>query len=116
MDIPSQMTSAAAHLKKELGEIPPRILKYAKGMVFLTLVKGAFVWSGSIATGIIVKRLSATKWSPPVSIGMASIGFGLQAGAQKVDVIIVIGDDEEINTFAGTGQLKLGVEVSGCTR
>ena len=112
MNMESQMRSAAAHLRKELEEIPQQFVKHAKGIVFLTLFKGAFLWSGSLSTGIVIKRLSKTKWSPPASLGMASFGFGLQAGGEKVDVIIIIADDEEIDTFAGTGQLKLGVEVS----
>jgi lipid-binding SYLF domain-containing protein len=110
MNIESQMRSAARHLRKELREIPGLMLKHCRGIVFLTLLKGAFIWSGSLSTGIVIKRLSPTQWSPPCSLGMASFGFGLQAGGEKVDIIIIIADDQEIDTFAGTGQLKLGVE------
>ncbi len=106
----SQMSSASKHLAKEFHEISPRILQAAKGLVFLTMIKGAFVWSGALSTGIIVKRLSPTEWSAPISVGMASFGFGLQIGGQKVDIIIVVADDEEIDVFAGSGQLKLGVQ------
>ena len=105
------MQSAGRHLKKQMFEIPPFVLEMARGLVFLTMIKGAFIWSGSLSTGIVVKRLSRDKWSPPVSLGMASFGFGLQAGGEKADIIIVLSDDNEIDTFAGTGQLKLGVSV-----
>ena len=89
MDLASQMKTAARHLRKEEGGIPTQVLRYAKGIVFLTLIKGAFIWSGALSTGIVTRRLGPTQWSPPASVGMASIGFGLQAGGQKVDVIIV---------------------------
>lgn len=104
------MVSAERHLRAEVKVIPGEALKYAKGLIFLTMVKGAFIWSAALSTGIIVKRLSRTRWSPPCSLGMASFGVGLQAGGQKVDVIIIIGDDEEIETFCGSGQLKLGIQ------
>jgi len=89
MDLASQMKTAARHLRKEEGSIPTQVMRHAKGIVFLTLIKGAFIWSGSISTGIVVRRIGPGKWSPPASVGMASVGFGLQAGGQKVDVIIV---------------------------
>ena len=111
MNIEAQMLSAERHLRKQFDEIPEALLSVAKGIVFLTMIKGAFLWSGSLSTGLVLKRLSPTQWSPPVSIGMASFGFGFQAGGEKVDIIIIIGDEEEIKTFASTGQLKLGVAV-----
>jgi lipid-binding SYLF domain-containing protein len=110
MNLENQMKSAARHLRKEMSEIPGQMLRHSKGIVFLTMVKGAFIWSASLSTGIVIKRISPTQWSPPCSVGMASVGFGLQAGGEKVDIIIVIADDQEIDTFTGTGQLKLGVE------
>lgn len=111
MNLEAQMDSAMRHMKKQMSEIPRGVIANARGLVFLTMIKGALIWSGSLSTGIVVKRLTRNSWSPPVSVGMASVGFGLQAGGEKVEIIIVIGDDEEIEAFAGTGQLKLGVSV-----
>jgi lipid-binding SYLF domain-containing protein len=116
MNMENQMESAARHLRNQMSDIPGQFLTHAKGLVFLTMVKGAFLWSGSLSTGIVVKKLGPQQWSPPISVGMASFGFGLQAGGEKVDIIIIIGDDEEIATFQGTGQLKLGVSVSKRSR
>ena len=41
---------------------------------------------------------------------MGAIGFGLQAGCEKVDIIILIADDQEMNVFMGNGQIKLGTQ------
>lgn len=108
------MDSAERHLKAQSKEISREILALAAGIVFLTLVKGAFIWSASLATGIVVKRLSRTKWGFPVSVGMASAGIGAQAGIEKVDIIILLADEQEMETFVSSGQLKLGVSV--CSR
>ncbi|GBG30239.1 SH3 domain-containing YSC84-like protein 1 [Hondaea fermentalgiana] len=90
------------------GVIPREVLMHARGIVFMTQIKGAWLFSGTLGTGIFMKRLSASKWSPPASIVMTSVGVGLQAGGQKADIVIVLNDDNSVRAFESHGQLKLG--------
>ena len=64
MNVESQMKSAIWHLQKHVDEIPPEFVRHAKGLVFMTMLKGAFIWSGAASSGIIIKRLSENKWDP----------------------------------------------------
>ncbi len=59
-----------------------------------------------------MKRLDNKTWSPPVSVGMASVGIGLQIGAQKVDVVLVLNDKNAVRSFESHGQMKLGGDYS----
>jgi len=90
------------------GIIPMEVLHYARGIVFMTQIKGAWLFSGTLGTGIFMKRLSNNRWSPPASIVMTSVGVGLQAGGQKADIVIVLNDESSVRAFESHGQLKLG--------
>lgn len=94
------------------GDLPYEAIRSARGLVFLTLVHAGFVWSATVGAGIVVRRLKGGGWSAPTSVGTLGMGFGIQAGAQKVDTIITLGDDDAIKAFLGRGQLKIGGDVS----
>lgn len=110
MKIISNLKRSVKVLKRseDKGIIPIEVLRYAKGIVFMTQIKGAWVISGTLGSGVIMKRISNDKWSPPSSIGMTSIGAGLQAGAQKTDIVIILNDTAAVKAFESRGQLKLG--------
>ncbi|KAJ1718408.1 hypothetical protein LPJ61_006644, partial [Coemansia biformis] len=36
--------------------IPPSVLEKARGIAFLSVVKGGFIWSGRIGSGLVVAR------------------------------------------------------------
>lgn len=111
MNISGAIVSAGKHLTAQVNSIPASMIYQCKGIVFMTCVQGGFVVSGGLASGIIVKRLGKDKWSPPSSCGLASVGFGLQIGLQKIDLIIVLTEESQINAFSSRGQLKLSTET-----
>ena len=98
--------------------IPKAILKNAKGIVFLTCIKGGFVFAANVGTGCVIVRNSGssgnnsiTGWSPPSSIGVAGVSFGFLAGGSKVEYLFILNDDYAVKQFTGSGQLRLGGEV-----
>ena len=98
--------------------IPKKILKNAKGIVFLTCIKAGFLFAGNIGTGCVIVRNAMntgnnalTGWSPPSSIGVAGLSFGFLAGGAKVDYVFILNDDYAVKQFTGSGQLRLGGEV-----
>ena len=101
-------------LNKQINEdtkIPKWVLKRAKGLVFLTVIKAGFLFAGNIGTGCIIIRKPNGGWSGPSSIGVAGVSFGLLAGASKVDYIMILPDDKAVKQFTGKGQLRLGGEI-----
>lgn len=108
VDVLHAMTTGAEMDKA----IPTSLLSKARGIVFMTEVKAGFIWSGSVAGGILISKLDDGKWSAPSSLGSGGMGFGFQAGAQKTDTIILLFDKNAVGTFASAGSLKFGGDVS----
>jgi lipid-binding SYLF domain-containing protein len=110
------LESLEAFLNPDLDieeQIPVSILNGAKGVVFLSVVKGGLVLGGAVGTGFVtVRRDYAQGWSGPCAIGMVGVQWGFNIGVQKTDHIIVLRDDTSVKAFVGKGQLKLGADAS----
>ena len=101
-------------LNKQINEdtrIPKWVLKRAKGLVFLTVIKAGFLFAGNVGTGCIIIRKPNGGWTGPSSIGVAGVSFGFLAGASKIDYIMILPDDKAVKQFTGKGQLRLGGEI-----
>ena len=74
--------------------IPRDLLEKAKAVVvFPGTLKAAFIVGGQGGKGVAIRR-TATGWSAPAFVNMAGGSFGLQAGGQKTDYILVIMNDK----------------------
>lgn len=51
--------------------IPPNVLKRAKGLAIITVLKAGFLFSGRAGSGVIVARLRDGSWSAPSAIALA---------------------------------------------
>lgn len=91
--------------------IPKMVLKKAKGLVFLSVIKAGFLFAGNIGTGIVIVRKPNGGWSGPSSIGTGSVSFGALVGASKIDYIMILPNDKAVKQFTGKGQLRLGGEL-----
>eukprot|EP01083_Nonionella_stella_P210147 761079_1 len=91
--------------------IPKWVLKRAKGLVFLSVIKAGFLFAGNIGTGCVIIRQPNGGWTGPSSIGVGGISFGFLAGASKIDYIMILPDDKAVKQFTGKGQLRLGGEI-----
>ena len=100
--------------------IPLDLLKQAKGLVFLSVVKGGFVISGRVGTGLIISRLdsnggklSKAQWSPPSAIGTVGVGWGALVGGDIASYLIVLTTHKAVAAFSSTsGTVNLGAELS----
>ena len=97
---------------KEDQKIPMSLIKKAKGLVFVTVVRAGFMFSGSVGAGIIICRLPDGEWSGPSSLGVGGVGFGAQIGANSTDSVIVLNTDAAVKAFSGKGNIKLGGNLS----
>jgi lipid-binding SYLF domain-containing protein len=69
------------------------------------------MFSGSVGTGIFMKRNIDGSWSNPVACGMTGVGFGFVIGASVKDVIIFMADDASVQTFFSRG-VKLAAQTN----
>lgn len=92
------------------GGIPRDVLKNAKGLAILNVVKGAFIFSGRVGSGIVVAKTSKG-WSAPSAIGVAGGGFGFQFGVEVTDFVIVLNTQDAVDAFSH-GNVTLGGNLS----
>ena len=106
---------AAAIIEKfrEMPEqgIPDKVLRDAKGLAVLTVLKAGFIGSAEGGKGVVVARLGKG-WSGPSAIGTGGAGFGFQAGVQVTEFVIVLNTPEAVDAFARGGNVSLGAQLS----
>lgn len=107
-----QAVSVLADFKRmpEQG-IPEAVLKNAKGLAFLTVLKAGFIFSGQGGWGVVVARTDHG-WSGPSGIGTGGAGFGFQIGAQVTDFIIVLNTPEAVKAFSHAANVTIGADLS----
>ena len=97
-------------------QIPDALLARAYGIAVIPdVTKVAFVFGGRHGNGVLVVRDKLnTPWSNPVFVGLTGGSWGLQAGAQSSDIILVFTTKTGIEGIAG-GKLTLGADASVAT-
>lgn len=92
--------------------IPPHILREAKGLAIITVLKAGFLFSGRAGLGVIVARLPDGSWSPPLAIFTTGAGVGGQIGAEITDFVFILNTKSAVDSFAQIGSITLGTNVS----
>jgi SH3 domain-containing YSC84-like protein 1 len=92
--------------------IPPRVLRSAKGIAILRILKGGFFVSGRIGEGVVIARLPEGGWSGPSAIGTGGAGFGFQVGAQVTEFVIILNTQAAVRAFARGGNVEFGGALS----
>ncbi|KAI8343432.1 hypothetical protein BC941DRAFT_411372, partial [Chlamydoabsidia padenii] len=92
--------------------IPTDILRNAKGLAILTVLKGGFLFSGRAGSGLVIARLADGSWSAPSAIGTVGMGFGGQVGAELTDFVMVLQTQAAVKAFMNYGNVTLGGNVS----
>ena len=91
--------------------IPSRILRHARGLAIISVVKAGFIFSGKAGDGVVVAR-TAHGWSGPSFIGTGGAGWGLQIGAEVTDFVIVLNNDAAVRAFSRGGNVTVGADIS----
>jgi lipid-binding SYLF domain-containing protein len=91
--------------------IPQTVLKDARGLAIMTVIKAGFVFSGRGGKGIVVAR-TPQGWSGPSGIGTGGAGFGLQIGGEVTEFVIILNTDEAVKAFAQGANVQLGGGLS----
>jgi lipid-binding SYLF domain-containing protein len=93
--------------------LPDTLLAHAYGIAVIPdVTKIAFFFGGRHGNGVLVVRDTLTSpWSNPVFVSLTGGSWGLQAGAQSSDIILVFTTKGGIEGIAG-GKLTLGADAS----
>jgi len=91
--------------------IPREVLRDAKGLAIMTVIKAGFIFSGRGGSGVVVARVGKG-WSGPSAIGTGGAGFGLQIGAQVTEFVIVLNTYDAVKAFSQEGNIQLGTDLS----
>lgn len=92
--------------------IPDAVMKNAKGLAILTVLKAGFIFSGQGGWGVVVARKEKGGWSGPSAIGTGGAGFGFQIGAQVTEFVLVLNTPEAVNAFAHGANVAIGADLS----
>src|SRR3954469_25847606 len=111
-EIVNQSASILRQFKRmpERG-IPRTVMRNAKGLAILTVVKIGFGLSGKGGQGVVVAR-TGNGWSGPSFIGTGGAGWGPQIGAQITEFVIVLNTNRAVRAFAHDGNFTLGADAS----
>src|SRR5437879_11611966 len=81
--------------------IPQAVLKDARGLGIMTVIKAGFGFSGRGGKGVVVAR-TRNGWSGPSAIGTGGAGFGFQIGAEVTGFVFILNTDAAVKPSRGT--------------
>ena len=118
-DTPDERIKAAGQAFQELvnadNGIPRNLLNKANCVIVLPGVKkGGLIVGGQYGKGVMSCRSGANfngKWSAPIMMHSSGGSFGLQAGGESTDFVILVMNDEGARTVL-KGKAKLGADAS----
>src|SRR4051794_14413002 len=96
-DAKERLTNAGQILDEIMSSpdkgIPQEVIDNAKCIAVVpNLIKGAFIFGGKHGRGVATCR-TATGWSAPAFISVGGGSFGLQIGAEGIDLIMTVMND-----------------------
>jgi lipid-binding SYLF domain-containing protein len=103
------MTSVVS--ESAASKIPASIIANAKGIAVFKVLKGGFIWSGRIGSGMAVSKLPDGTWSAPAVYGMFGVGVGGQIGGQQIYLVLIINNEKGMAAFKTPGNVTLGADV-----
>ncbi len=112
-----QRISEAAGVLAEVHGVPDRGVpselwnRASCVIVIPSLKKAAFLVGGEYGKGLMSCRRSATAWSAPVFMELEKGSWGLQIGAQTIDLVLLVMNERGMQKLLGN-KVTLGAEAS----
>lgn len=91
--------------------IPESLMRNAEGIIILRQYKAGFILGVKGGVGIVLVKNEKGEWSPPGFIKTGEGSFGPQIGAESVDSIFLIMNEEGMSMLNKT-KFKIGVDAS----
>jgi lipid-binding SYLF domain-containing protein len=112
-----RVTEATAVLEEIMGAadkaVPRAIMEKAEGIaVFPSMLKGGLVVGAQHGRGILSVRDKKTGgWSSPAFLTINGGSFGMQIGAQAIDLVLVVNNQRGLERLVAN-QFKIGADAS----
>jgi lipid-binding SYLF domain-containing protein len=94
----TRVESCEAILQEFMGNpataIPASVLQSAKALVVVNQFKAGFFFGIKDGYGVILVKKADGRWSLPVLIAAGELSLGLQVGANAIETVMVITDDQ----------------------
>ena len=93
--------------------VPTGLLQQSQGVIVVpNLINASFVFGVKLGRGIFLVRDSKGRWGNPIYVFISGGTFGLQAGGQATELLMVFRTKESVNRLlAGKGKITLGVDA-----
>ena len=91
--------------------VPLDLIRGAKGIAFLSVIKGGVIISARLGTGMVIARTKDGGWSAPSAIGTVGLGWGAQIGGDITTYMIILNTAGAVKSFSGSNQISLGTEL-----
>ncbi len=97
-----------------LKGIPPALFKDAQGVaIFPGVIKASFIFGGRFGRGVFLVREMGNSWGPPLFVTITGGSFGLQAGAQSTDLILLFKTRASVDRILkGKDKVTLGADLA----
>src|ERR1700737_3338675 len=106
-----KLTAAAGVVQEIRTTIPPDVWSRARCVAVIPdLKKAAFIFGGEYGKGVMSCR-SGDRWSPPVFMQLAKGSWGFQAGAEQVDVVLLVMNEQGVQKLL-QNKVNLGADAS----
>jgi lipid-binding SYLF domain-containing protein len=104
--------AAAAQVVQDIRTtIPPELWSRGRCVAVIPdLKKAAFIFGGEYGKGVMSCR-SGDRWSPPVFMQLAKGSWGFQAGAEQVDVVLLVMNEQGVQKLL-QNKVNLGADAS----
>jgi lipid-binding SYLF domain-containing protein len=116
-EVNMRLDSAASTLRELAGApdrgIPDEVYNSAKCIAVVPrMLKGAFIFGGEHGRGVATCKLPNGMWSAPALFSISGGSWGLQAGAQDIDLVMMIMTDQGVQHLL-ENKFQIGAEASG---
>ncbi|EDY80535.1 hypothetical protein VDG1235_149 [Verrucomicrobiia bacterium DG1235] len=95
----------------ESSKIPASVMSQAKGIIILKQYEAGVIFGAKGGFGLAMKRAESGDWGPPAWIKTGEISGGLQLGAQKLNVVLIIVNDKSLRMLE-KAKFQIGVDAS----
>ena len=94
------------------ASIPADYIKRARAIaIFPGVVRGGFLYGARYGEGVVMARNAENKWSAPAFFTLTGGSFGLQAGLESTDVILLIMNQKGLQALLKQ-RFTIGGEIS----
>jgi len=116
-EVQGRIDSATATLRELAATpdkgIPDEVYKNAKCVAVVPrMLKGAFIFGGKHGRGLATCRVPDGGWSAPAFFTISGGSWGLQVGAESIDLVMMIMNDEGARHLL-QNKFQVGADASG---